>query len=107
VVALEVQPFLSPRYLRMHGWVSDIIDPQRSIVAGSAHGGKLAKVYLGPILAKAHINYTHAGLWTFVDDTVARTEGEPTQVAKDLTAVGTILCDGMTKAELRYRPRPP
>ena len=107
MVALEVQLFLSPRYLRMRGWVSDIIDPQRSIVAGSAHGGKLAKVYLGPILAKAHINYTHAGLWTFVDDTVARTEGEPTQVARDLTAVGTILCDGMTKAELKVSPRPP
>jgi len=62
VVALELQLFLSPRYLRMHGWVSDIIDPQRSIVAGSAHGGKLAKVYPGPILAKAHANYTYAGL---------------------------------------------
>ena len=40
-----------------------------------------------------------------MDDTVARTEGEPTQVAKDLTAVGTILCDGMTKAELEVSPK--
>eukprot|EP00959_Pyramimonas_sp_CCMP1952_P139419 2917647-Pyramimonas_sp.AAC.1 len=63
----------------MHGWVSDIIDAERSIVAGSFNGGKLAKVYLGPTLQRAHVNHTHAGLWTFVDDTVARTEGQTKQ----------------------------
>ena len=75
-------------------------------------GGKLANVYLGPILRRAHDNYSYAGLWAFVDDTVARTEGEAKQgeakaegEAKDGEAKdGEVKAEGEAKAEAKPAP---
>eukprot|EP00959_Pyramimonas_sp_CCMP1952_P139212 2913947-Pyramimonas_sp.AAC.1 len=54
VTLVEVQMFLAPRILRSRNVASDLTLPIRSIVAGSAHGVKLAKVFLGPISSAAH-----------------------------------------------------
>ena len=54
VTLLEVQLFLAPRVLKSRTSCSELVVPERSIVAGSAHGVKLAKVFLGPILESVH-----------------------------------------------------
>ena len=103
VTLLEVQLFLAPRVLKSRTTCSDLIFPGRSIVAGSGHGVKLAKVFLGPILQAAHdraIVPTAApvGLWTFVDDTVVRSEGVQSTVRQQLRAVGAQLVTSLAEA---------
>eukprot|EP00959_Pyramimonas_sp_CCMP1952_P183658 3840221-Pyramimonas_sp.AAC.1 len=67
--------FAAPRLIKDKAVLSKPIEVSRSIVAGSPRGVSLAKVFLHPILQRAHTLSPRAGLWTFVDDTVARTEG--------------------------------
>ena len=50
VLALEVQMFMAPRHLKDQNSVSKEIIPQRSVVAGSLNGGRLAKAFLGPLM---------------------------------------------------------
>eukprot|EP00959_Pyramimonas_sp_CCMP1952_P385340 8076134-Pyramimonas_sp.AAC.1 len=54
---MELQIFLAPRYLKERQWISKPIKVGKSLAAGSPHGGKLAKVLLGPILQRAHDKY--------------------------------------------------
>eukprot|EP00959_Pyramimonas_sp_CCMP1952_P253871 5303887-Pyramimonas_sp.AAC.1 len=94
VTLLDVHMFLAPRIHRSRNIASDLTIPTRSIVADSAHGVKLAKVFLGPILSAAHAAsgaralVSSAGLLTFVDDTVARAEGTEENVIAQLSTVG-------------------
>eukprot|EP00959_Pyramimonas_sp_CCMP1952_P149719 3132536-Pyramimonas_sp.AAC.1 len=55
VTLLEVHLFLAPRTLKARAMASIPLFPTRSIVAGSAHGVKMAKLFLGPILERVRI----------------------------------------------------
>ena len=85
VTLLEVEMVLAPRALKSMITCNEFVFPGRSIVIGSGHGGKLAKVLLGPISQAAHKRAMRpaappVGLWTFVDDTVVRSEGNQSSV---------------------------
>ena len=67
-VALEVAAFIGPRFLQERNIASEAVWVTRSLVAGSARGVHLAKLFLHPVLDRAHRRAPEAALWTFVDD---------------------------------------
>eukprot|EP00959_Pyramimonas_sp_CCMP1952_P255621 5339383-Pyramimonas_sp.AAC.1 len=103
--------FLAPRILRSRNIASDSTFPTRPIVAGSAHGVKLAKVFLGPILSAAHAAsgvralVSSAGLWTFVGDTVARAEGAEESVIAQIPTVGQSFARSFALHQLPVSPQ--
>eukprot|EP00959_Pyramimonas_sp_CCMP1952_P031254 655088-Pyramimonas_sp.AAC.1 len=80
---MEVQLYAGPRHLRQRAWLGRRLQPERSVVAGSVHGGKLAKVMLGPVIARAHRACERAQLWTLIDDTVIRSAGTRQTIKAD------------------------
>ena len=105
VMALEVQPLMGPCHLRQQRWLGPCIQPQKSVVAGSAHGGKCAKVFLGPIKAAAHRKFEYAQLWTFVDDTVVRAEGTKKHVKATIYRTALSLKEGLDELHLTVSPK--
>eukprot|EP00959_Pyramimonas_sp_CCMP1952_P128987 2697328-Pyramimonas_sp.AAC.2 len=92
--------FLGPRYLQERPAIGEAIWPTRSLVAGSARGVALAKVFLHPVLELAHRGNPSAGLWTFVDDTVVRCEGSVNTVSEQLVEVSTDICMGLVRQRM-------
>ena len=98
VVAMEVQLFLAPRLLKdRHHGLSYTLHPTRSVVAGSARGTSLAKVYMHQVLQRAHEAVPTCGLWTFVDDTTARLEGSRRAVVEGLRDLSQIFEQGFVE----------
>eukprot|EP00959_Pyramimonas_sp_CCMP1952_P087298 1826405-Pyramimonas_sp.AAC.1 len=95
---MEVQLYAGPRHLRQRAWLGRRLQPERSVVAGSAHGGKLAKVMLGPVVAHAHRACERAQLWTFIDDTVIRSAGARQAVKVDMCKAAVALKQGLDEA---------
>ncbi|CAK0892144.1 unnamed protein product, partial [Prorocentrum cordatum] len=95
VVAMEVELLLGPRILKdqRHG-ISELVWPTRSVVAGSARGVSLAKVFIRGVLEKAREVAPQAPLWTFVDDTTARCEGSRLMVKQGMKQVATQFVEG-------------
>ncbi|CAK0869093.1 unnamed protein product, partial [Prorocentrum cordatum] len=89
IVAVELQMFPAPRYLRGRRRVSRDILPAKSLVAGSPRGGKLAKAVQGPILYDAHLRYQRSiVIRTFIDDAAIRVEGTVRSGADALIEAG-------------------
>ena len=106
ILAMELQMFLAPRYLRERQWISRPITIGKSLVAGSPHGGKLAKALLGPILQRAHEKYQFSIMMkTFVDDTIIRSEGTASNVETTLVQAGTSIGHDMLSAGLTISPK--
>eukprot|EP00959_Pyramimonas_sp_CCMP1952_P045513 950980-Pyramimonas_sp.AAC.1 len=74
----------APRLVMRGVSVSSALEPGKSIVAGSPRGVDMAKVMLHCLLQEAHVASPRAGLWTFIDDTVCRTESARTTVIGDM-----------------------
>eukprot|EP00959_Pyramimonas_sp_CCMP1952_P376200 7879877-Pyramimonas_sp.AAC.1 len=89
ILALELQMSPAPRYLRERQWASREILPTKSLVAGSPHGGKLAKAMLGPLLHSAHLRFQHSIMMrTSIDDTIIRAKGTARAVTDTLIQAG-------------------
>ncbi|CAK0847722.1 unnamed protein product [Prorocentrum cordatum] len=103
---LEVQMHLTPRLLKERQWVSREVQPWRSILAGSPEGVRLAKAFMGPILHRAQLTkQADIGLWTFVDDTVLRSQGTEAKVEKQLIDNGAMLGECLKEAGLTVSPK--
>ncbi|CAK0808398.1 unnamed protein product, partial [Prorocentrum cordatum] len=98
---ITAQLFVAPTHLRQQRWLGPRLAPQRSVVAGSSHGNKCAKLFLAPILRAAHLEWGHAQLWTFVDDTVARAEGKLEHVRSTILGVAESLKAGLDEQHLQ------
>eukprot|EP00959_Pyramimonas_sp_CCMP1952_P474415 9503429-Pyramimonas_sp.AAC.1 len=101
VVALEITAFVGPRFLQERTILREAIWSTRSLVAGSARGVGLAKLFLHPILERAHRMAPQSSLWTFVDDTVARQEGSRQAVCDCIIQVTEILTDGLKEQMMK------
>ncbi|CAK0910541.1 unnamed protein product, partial [Prorocentrum cordatum] len=98
VAAMEVQLRAGPRHLRQRAWLGRRLQPERSVVAGSGNGGKLAQVMLGPAIARAHRACERAQLWTFIDDAVIRSVGTRQSVKADVYQAAVALKQGLDEA---------
>ncbi|CAK0833205.1 unnamed protein product, partial [Prorocentrum cordatum] len=99
-MGLEVQVYLHPRYLRERGWLSEAINPTRSIVAGSSHGVPFSKLALYPIPERVHQEAPPASFWTLIDDIVGRCEGTAQAVLLVMDKIGTTLARGLEEQRL-------
>eukprot|EP00959_Pyramimonas_sp_CCMP1952_P145411 3044340-Pyramimonas_sp.AAC.1 len=95
---MEVQLCTGPRHLRQRAWLGRGLQPERSVVAGSVHGGKLAKVMLGPVIARAHRACERAQLWAFIDDAVIRSVDTRQTVKADMYKAAVALKQGLDEA---------
>eukprot|EP00959_Pyramimonas_sp_CCMP1952_P130397 2726698-Pyramimonas_sp.AAC.1 len=94
--------FMVPRHLKDHNSVSKQILPQRSVVAGSLNGGRLAKAVVGPALQRAQQRFEgRIMLRTFVDDAVLRVEGPERVVGDLLVESGLVLWNDLVSAGLK------
>eukprot|EP00959_Pyramimonas_sp_CCMP1952_P186730 3904810-Pyramimonas_sp.AAC.1 len=83
ITVLEVGMYAAPRLIKRGVLVSSALEPGKSIVAGSPRVD-MAKVMLRGLLQEAHAVSPRAGLWTFIGDTVCRTEGALAAVIGDM-----------------------
>ncbi|CAK0815944.1 unnamed protein product, partial [Prorocentrum cordatum] len=98
VAAMEVQLYAGPRHLRQRAWLGRRLQPERSVAAVSGNGGKLTKVMLGPVIARAHRACERAQLWTFIDDAVIRSVGARQSVKADIYQAAVALKQGLDEA---------
>ncbi|CAK0907875.1 unnamed protein product, partial [Prorocentrum cordatum] len=100
-MALEVQLFPAPRYLKDgRRGCPEQVEAARSVVAGSAHGGPLGKLHLRSPLQRARVMRPRAGLWNFIDDAAIRCEGSASAPEQELSRMAKALKDGMGEQEL-------
>eukprot|EP00959_Pyramimonas_sp_CCMP1952_P345967 7245791-Pyramimonas_sp.AAC.1 len=83
--------YAAPRLIKRGVLVSSALEPGKSIVAGSPRGVDMAKVMLHGLLQEAHVACPRAGLWTFFDDTVCRTECARATVIGDMKSAAQSL----------------
>ena len=79
---------------------SEVIHPTRSLVAGSPHGVRSAKLFLRPLLQRAQARADFVTSWTFIDDAVLRSEGTATQVETCLVRASADLKAGLDECRL-------
>ena len=75
MLAISIQVYLSPRYLRASGCYSLGTQPSASIVAGCSRANAMARIYLYHALDRAHTLYPDAAPKQFVDDLAQRASG--------------------------------
>ena len=90
-LALSIQAYLGPRFLRSEGCVSRPILPTGSVGAGCKRANQLSRVLLFDVLSYVHLKHPMVSRRSFVDDMVARCEGTSRLVLRWLGAAATDL----------------
>ncbi|CAK0817692.1 unnamed protein product, partial [Prorocentrum cordatum] len=100
VLALEVEAFLAPRYLKRGQWVGPPIFASQSIVSGSTNGARFGKIFLCPILQAAQAKAQATTIWSYIDDTVWRAEGTNAVVTHSLAVASAALAQQCSDSRL-------
>jgi len=105
VLALEAEAFLAPRYLKRGEWVGPPIYASQSIVAGSTNGTTFGKIFLYPILQAAQAQAETTTIWSYIDDTVWRSEGTKCVVTSSLSTASAALAQQCRASRLTVSPK--
>ena len=81
IVVLALQLYQATRVLQWCGFISEPVDPLRSVGAGEVHGNLCAKLALRWIWERRHIMHPEAPVLQWVDDLFMKVAGTAKRVA--------------------------